>query len=538
MTLGICYSLRGSCSVFSVLSFAIFAALCFISLILYLSLPKAISRIAARTHALGPTEGVKSPMCVFTASLAALTICWLPYLISTFPGLFVYDAITQTVQTISLHQVNSWHTLIHTFWLCKLMEFGKETLDSYEAGFSIYTISQYLLYALTISLAIKRLAQLNAPKLLLTLSIAFFALFPIFPIMAVSSTKDTLFSGLFFLFCVDLLLILAKGNQASCLVEFTVTGLLLCCFRNNAFYVVAVLTPLFLIVSKERQIKLLYSAIVILGFILAIVIPKAVSQYSSGPSEILSIPMQQVCRAATKHKNKLTKNEIEKLDTIVPAWRNYNPAITDPVKFADNTAACIENQMDDFFKLWASLLLKHPSDYLDAIIGLTNNWVNPLARYQQELTNQPYLQCDSYEIYSPDQLVRRWPDHKEYVSYDTSLVIPIKQTNLFPPFKILVRAICYGPIWEANPILRVLTSPATICWFILLACFVALEKKRPSTFITVAFILLYFLTCLLGPVYLVRYALPFYQVIPLLIYILQSLVTIESKNKRIGKTDR
>ncbi len=533
LAFGLSYRLRRSCNPLSKLTICTFLA-CFLVLtalfIVTTGKESGKSRACFKQNKI--TKFVDRH--TFITSFIVLLLAWLPYYLASFPGLYVYDAIPQTTRAIGLGIIDSWHPLIHTYWMSGLMMLGKALFNSYDFGFSLYTTSQYILFAALLSCSIARLNKLWQTGWKCLLSIAFFALFPLFPVMAVSSTKDTIFSASFALCAIELIVFYEKEEPSRLdICIFFLSGLLVSLFRNNGVYAL-VITLLYMMISRrKRKTTVATSFILILtSFILAIALPKAISQRTSTSAEALSVPIQQISRVAINHYQDFTESDKEELNTTIPGWQKYLPLISDSVKFADGTSKAIEENKATFFKLWFKFLIRYPSEYLDAFFGLINCWVCPIEQFEPSGTYHPYLEYDSYEIAEDGVLVRHQPTGDEYMGYDTPHVVEVHRNSLLPSFEPTMRTICYTPFWTNNLGIRALTStalPLIILYYSL--CKNILQKKK-SMLCSQLFLALYALTCFLGPVYLARYALPFYAAYPtILTFVSPRLFTTEKPNR-------
>lgn len=517
---GVSYSLRETCAPTSKMTLALF----FAGVLLFCMLFFCLQRRCDVTHA--EAVDIRPLSCgkltdrfywnPFLFAFIVLVLLWLPYYLASFPGLYVYDAIPQTTRALCLHQIDAWHPLIHTYWMSGLMTLGKAVFGSYEAGFALYTTSQYLLYAALTGLFVKKLHSFSGSKRISLLCLAVFALFPLFPIMAVSSTKDTMFSAIISLFVIELLMISTGKASRSDWALLLICGIMLSCFRNNGFYALAVVAvPLLVVSSKNRKPVVL--TMLAGSLLLAVILPKMISERVSSSTEALGVPIQQVSRAAMLHYSELSSDEVSSLESSLPGWRNYHPSIADSVKFSEGTSEALDNNKPAFLKLWLALMFRYPGDYLDATYGLINCWVNPCARFSSDGINHPYLEFDSYFVAEHGKMVRHWPSGEDYMSYDTDHVIEINRKSMLPAFEPLMRAMCYKPFWTSNIVLNAISSPAIPIIGIWLATTLSLARRQYSSLLPLVFMIAYLGTCLLGPVYLPRYALPFYQFAPVVL---------------------
>ncbi len=526
---GVSYTLRETSGIGSKLTTALFLlATCICLTLFVLSLRPDPPLIKLNRREKSTPQEAKG---AFQKIFIVLLLAWLPYYLASFPGLYVYDAIPQTMRAISLGIIDTWHPLLHTWWMSGCMMLGNALFGSYQIGFAAYTTTQYLLYAALLAFFAKKLPEASGLHSASKLCTIFFALFPVFPIMAVSSTKDTIFSASFALFAI-LAYSLSKNQilKASDKSMLFLSAFLLSCFRNNGYYALLLTVAAILVLKMSRQIgwRKWILLICVCG-VAAIAIPKAISERSSNASEVLGVPIQQVSRVASRHSSELTKSEIDELNRVIPAWSNYNPNISDSVKFINGTGETISKNLGAFLSLWLKYLARYPGEYIDAVFGMINPWINPFSSVPTLAIDHPYLEYDSYEIYDSTTLTRHWPTQDDFMPYDIANVIEIHRTSLFPWFAKYMRAICYNPPWYTYRPIGIITSVGLLIQIGFYAIVASGYKREKTNAITFIFMGGYFLTCLLGPAFLIRYALPFYVVAPLVLSIVFKIVVWEDR---------
>lgn len=449
-------------------------------------------------------------------------VCWIPYYLIAFPGLYTYDAVHQTQWAIVQGTVSSFHPLIHTYWLSGLMVFGKAVLGSYEAGVALYSVSQMALVSLGFSWIVcfvaKRFKNALAPILVLT----YFALFPLHPLLALSTTKDIVFSVSFVIF-VCLVFDLIKSPEMflkSRLNWFGFVGIcfLASAFRNNGLY--AVLITLVAVVVMVRVCRKKTTLLVALSMIACLsysfVFVPAVADSGSTKSEMLGVPIQQLSRLASSDSiDEETRSSIEH---YIPSYELYSPAITDPVKFRGDLSN-IDGDMVGFLELWLREGVEHPGVYLDAFVALTYGFWDPAADYYDINTTKPYLEYQGWTYY-PDGHAERLmaPDgYKEILSVDDPCEwIFIESSNFFPRLSDVLEGICLDPPWTHWGIVSILISPGMLLQYVIIAFCYCLCRTRYNNAFAFAVVLLYFATCLLGPCFLIRYAYPLFVFAPLI----------------------
>lgn len=102
----------------------------------------------------------------------------------------------------------------------------------------------------------------------------------------------------------------------------------------------------------------------------------------SSVAEMLSVPIQQIARTVKYNIddiNEETIEEINKYFIIENVWENYDPTLSDPVKFKFNTQYFNDNKLE-FIKIWIELFTKYPKDYIIATISNSYGYYYPEAK--------------------------------------------------------------------------------------------------------------------------------------------------------------
>lgn len=473
----------------------------------------------------------------FVGTWGIILLAWMPYYLACFPGLYVYDAATQVYYSLGIGVINSFHPLIHTYWLSGFLSLGNYMFGDYTVGFAVYTLSQMLVMSACFAFVLCSLRQLCGRRWVFLVSLAWVCLFPIFPVLAVSATKDAAFSAIFAVFIIQVaklckwknVFIKSKVEVSVLFMSALLSGL----FRNNAMYAVAFILLVLVVMhrSNKRFVAVVLTTCLTLLLLLGTLVPKAVSQITSGSGEIFGLPIQQVARTMNLESDSLSQDEKEKVASLIPSWDLYNEHIADPVKFSNGTSQIISSNSASFLRLWVELGLQYPSDYLDAFIAQTEGYWYLFSNYDTVGTTKPYLEADQWEVIEPGVL-GRYMGEAGYDAYNAldieNWVIPSKH-SLLVPFLLVVEQFCYEPFWMDSFFLRTLTSPALTVWGAVLLILLSLCFRRKELMIPSVAITTYALTCLLGPCYLVRYAFPFYACAPIVLCLFSCALACKSQ---------
>ena len=161
---------------------------------------------------------------------------------------------------------------------------------------------------------------------------------------------------------------------------------MMCVFRSNGWYAFLLCLP-FLLFFLRRNKYLIGSLAITLCMSILIRYPVMNASHVVSPDfvESLCIPLQQVSCVLANDRD-LTPEQNELIDQVID--RTYVKELYNPT-FADNMKELVragnpqylEDHKTDFLKLWISLGLKYPGDYLEAYIQQTNGYWYPDSYY-------------------------------------------------------------------------------------------------------------------------------------------------------------
>lgn len=317
-----------------------------------------------------------------------LLICWLPWFIYLYPAVMTPDSISQFKQATGVLTYSNHHPVVHTLLIKLCYQIGFGITGNVYAGIAFYTVVQMLILAATEIACMSIMAKRNCPGILLVVWFLFWGLIPYNAIYAVTMWKDVLFSASVLLYVLELYQFLrmekidfrAHGWQ---LLLTLCTGVLVCLFRSNGFYVFLFMIP-FVLIAFYKNLKIM--AVMQLLIVLLVCLIKGPvfdSMQVKQPhlTESLSIPLQQVSRVITEGRE-LTAEQTELINHVVdisfiPEY--YDHEISDPIKalVLYNNSDYLEENLGAFFKLWLELLIKYPRDYLEAFFDQTKGYWFP-----------------------------------------------------------------------------------------------------------------------------------------------------------------
>lgn len=433
-------------------------------------------------------------------------LCWLFYFLYQYPGIMTPDSIVQFEQVLGVSPYSNHHPWVHTLMIKLFYSIGYGLTGSMLVALSFYTFFQMCLLAWSISYFINTLKLYRIRPGILILFTLFYALVPYHGVYSVTLWKDIPFAAAVLCFgCASIRLgrninSLSKANMANLLI-YIISGLMLCLFRSNGWYAFILCLP-FLLLYFKKSAKIMFP--VLLGIFCAALIIKvpvmnACSVTQPDLIESLSIPTQQIS-AVLCNDRELKPEELELIENVVDLTyikELYNPYFADNMKelVRAGDQSYLEEHKGDFLKLWISLGLRYPGDYLTAYMRQTYGYWYPDSFYpvaDAEGVSATSLGVSHTPLIGGPLVVKG----KE---------ISIKLGGMLP---------LYGTLW----------SMGIACWILLFSignAFVRREKSKLILYLPSAALLL---TVLIATpvatefryVYFLMFSLPFYMITALI----------------------
>lgn len=417
---------------------------------------------------------------------------WVIHLLSMMPGYWGYDSAWQ-FNSFKNHNITTHHPIIHTYLLCGLLEIGKKYFGSYENGMLIYSVFQMLILDYALTKLIKFSLQYSK---IISIFIWFCCAFlPYNAILSFSGTKDVIFAALFVLWILLLIqgVTISGAWKTDYVIKLIALTFLMCAFRNNGIYVFISTVPFWIAICKNNWKKVVFITICSLG-IWTIYTGPIYDMLKIGKGsvhEMLSIPCQQLSAVYVSDGNLC--GEEERILEYIPTAENYNPRIADNVKNRFNDSLFLANKID-FFKLWFKVGLKNPGIYINAFANTNIGFWYPDMIYSDPKAWHPYIEY----ILAPD-------DER----MNPNICMQLKQFSYLPKLTAINQRFCRNGSFQQIPIISMLCSAGFYFWVILAESFLLLSKKNYRYLLGIVPAVMYWGTCILGPVVLLRYAYPY-----------------------------
>lgn len=362
-----------------------------------LGLSKAARLIARRSGK--QTFRLTARMGVLLA--VVMVVCWLPYMLTWFPGGLYSDTIGVVNQAYGVVPLSNQHTLLYTFeWKVCLKLAGYNLF----IGCALMMAFQAVVMAAVCSYTVLWLNRHGVGKVGCVLTVCFFAFFPLLPYYVVSLWKDTTFSAFVLWFCLCFAdTALARGRISHVQVASLCVSTLLVAFaRNNGKYIVLAAAVFLLVVCRREIRETLVSLFVPLFAMLLVIIVVQGPVYSrlgvdgSSTVESLGVPIQQVARVIA-YDGELSPEAEEVFYSIMPreTWKAaYRPLLVDSVKWnpSFNASALSEDKLG-FVRAYLDTGLRNPQLYLEGFLMSNAGFWDPLMGANE---NVAYVQLDMW----------------------------------------------------------------------------------------------------------------------------------------------
>lgn len=425
-----------------------------------------------------------------------MILAWTPYFLRYFPGIVTSDSYSQIEQTIGILSPDDHHPITHTAIIGVFVNLGLLILKNINAGIALYSIASMIIMAILNSLVLKYLNKKKIPLFVRIVVLLYYMFYPINAMYSITMWKDVLFSGLvpiFVILCIELMFnteqFLSKKRNIAIYILVSLFTILL---RHNGLYAVILTLPFMFIVLRKHWKKVLpmFIGILVVYELTNVLIFNILKVSKGSVAEMLSIPLQQIARVEKYHKDELGEETLEKIDNffvIENIGEQYNPILSDPVKFKFNKEYFDENK-SELINLWLKLLVRYPKDYIESFIS------------------------NSYGYYYPEA----YSTTTSEVTLDHNM--GIEQS---PKIKgTIIEKMNYVANNREIPLLSMIFSIGAGFWLTIICVGYKIYKKEYKYILAYLPIIVLWLTCVASPAFCeFRYAYPIFTTLPLFIAI-------------------
>ncbi len=430
----------------------------------------------------------KDPFTLWRIVLV-FVICWLPYVIVTFPGNLAGDSGTGISDFLGYTHETPNNPWFQNMFMAGFYSFGK-WLGNPDIGIFIYCILQTALYIAVLSLVISELGQRSRAAGYMLL--ALYCLVPVFPLFAFQMGKDSNFALAIMVFVVYALRELKdsgfwqdKRSAGMIMLMIVLMGL----FRNSAGWVPGIAFLLYAVFAVRTKPVIKMSVAVLAVVVATAVLPGAFGVPKVETRENMSMPLQTMAYYATEHPYDMTDEDKAIISSVIDydtMLSRYDRNIADNIK---NKAKFNEKTTGPFLQLWFRKFLKHP---LTMINGM---W----------LSNAKYIIPDSYGKIKPHVVVGYWLS--DY--FHEKLGLYNRNPNLTAIGDYVIS-------WLKAPVVDLFIKIGLYTILLIVLVILAFAMKMPRYLFCLSPLLMVLIGCLLSPVNgYYRYAFPMIASVPI-----------------------
>lgn len=437
----------------------------------------------------------------FLTSFISLFIIYLPYVVASYPAIFIADARTQIVQAYSEVNIiipeyleghllsdnvflNTHHPVIHTLLIHFCLKIGTNLFHSANIGIFIYSILQWLCVLSAISYAEKILIKkIHIPVKYALLILLYYIISPRIQGYMFLVTKDVLYSAFLMYFMIFLCFFYLEEKSKTLYIGLFISAIGVFLFRNDAKYILLISSLSIAVFNKKWRKSAIYFLIFIVCFSFLYSAILFLCRVTPGSTrEMLSVPFQQTARYIKYYENEITEDEKEAINQILDysvLAEKYDPDSSDPVKDTFNEGASTKDLIR-YFKVWFQMLLKHPGTYIQATM---NNYYLYFYPSERTFDNASYGRSTAKMIDTNTKL--------------EPIGLKFSHPESLAPYRNYYEVIREGFI--SFPPITILMIPATYTWLLILLFFYSLQNESSSAIAFITPLCILVLVSLLGP---------------------------------------
>ncbi len=396
-----------------------------------------------------------------------MLVCWIPCLISTYPGIYYVDTQIQLKQFFGYEAMSDAHPPFITFFEGVFVKLGN-IIGNPTFGLFLGTAVQFLILLLLFSYGLWFFIKKVNSNVFGWCAVIFGATTSIFFFYACNvGSKDSIYSICLLFMSISFLNILdgigkeeKRRGVRIWAVAFAVSTLFSCLARHNGIYVAIVMFVFIVIfVIKNGTVnseKILLSTILSVGiiffYLIDYVVYPLIGVEKDSQSLIYINMVQQTARIALEYPGDFSSEDIEIINKITDFSRfeeRYDPLTSDGVKFITDWNASSED-IKAFRKVWFKKALKHPGVFFEAVYNMVYGFFAPVAENTINSFGDWYYACDIKEI---------------------DFRIPSFILGMRHLYEMVLK------VWVTSPVERLIHNPGIYLWAMLFCLAYVMYKK-------------------------------------------------------------
>ena len=340
----------------------------------------------------------------FKTALITLIILYIPYMIASYPAIFMGDTRHHLLQIYGCWTLNNAHPIMSTLFYGFCVKIGILLFGSSNAGLFICSLSQLIFIILIVSFIVKMLFTCGISPKIPVLLILYYIFYPRIHHWMFLLTKDIMSGAFFLLFTITLYMILTGKANAWIYVAFGIADLGVVLFRNDGQYVILIsLFLIFITVKKARKMLAVISAstltFVVLwnGALSWLHVPSTRPGQNVDFGILFCIMSQQTARYVRDAGEEVTAEERKKIDAVFDYEQIttvYEPDDrTDGMMKIIRQSSATTEDVAAYKRVWLQMFAKHPEIYVEATLNHKYQYLYP---YKMPLYIYTYPTSSAY----------------------------------------------------------------------------------------------------------------------------------------------
>lgn len=357
---------------------------------------------------------------VFFSCMFCILAAWFPFFLREFPGDITGDSHDQMKQFAGIAiGYSAHHPIIHTMTIRLFYSLGLFLFNGNQTyAAATYSVCQAILLSAAFSYLLVTLYECRVKRSIILVILGIYAILPFHAVYSVTMWKDIWFGGMVVVVTTTLWRLVRHYGNGKTLkkpifewVMLFVFGLGMCLYRSNGLYAYILLIPCIAWVFRKKSVLTIVVSVLVLPLVMVIQGPvySSIGDTSADPIESLSTPAQHIAGAITNGAV-LTNEEYALLSKVVNIEKipeTYRPQISDPIKAlvreTDPEQTYLKEHKGELLKLWMSLGLRYPKEYIIAQVNQTHGYWYPDVQYWV-YAGQFCGSGDGIEIYQKSRL--------------------------------------------------------------------------------------------------------------------------------------
>ncbi len=320
----------------------------------------------------------------FWRSAAAFFAFHLFWLLAFYPGSGTADTLYQFSQWLGVIPLNTRHPPAATALMGSFLSLG-QFLGNQNFGVFLYNFMQTAFQSFVFAQCVETVDALTGSKALRRFAFLWFLMNPLFPTWSATCVKDSLYSASLLWFVVSLVRIECGLHvpRSRIYVQLTASALLAASLRLNGPLVVAAsltVSALFAFLKHRGGTStMLAIAALAVGVSVAPVLCLKESERYTALREAFSLPLQQTARVLWSERE-ISAEDRSALNRLFHGRnlrRIYDPELAAPVKWAWGDDNRPPAEWKNFLKIWHSLLVRYPADFIQAALNSCYGYFYP-----------------------------------------------------------------------------------------------------------------------------------------------------------------